>query len=137
MRNLVNLLLVVALVGLAESVYAGSPPQNAAPQQQGGQQNASPEQQQPQASSAAAVRTVTGCLIRSDSGYSLKTDTDTVPIETDRDLSQYVNKKIKVTGTLEHHQAANPSATGGPVAITDLRLRLVASVIGDCEKASK
>jgi hypothetical protein len=135
MQRLRNLLLVVVLVGLTEGVYAGSPRQNAAPQ--GGEQNASPGQQQPQASSSAAVRSVTGCLIRTDNGYSLKTDTETLPIETDRDLSQYVNKKIKVTGTLEHHQSATQSATGGPVAMTDLRLRLVASLIGDCDQASK
>ena len=137
MRNLRNLLFVIVLVGLAGIVYGGSPRLNAAPQQQGGEQNASPEQQQPQASSSAAVRSVTGCLIRTDSGYSLKTDTETLPIETDKDLSQYVNKKIKVTGTLEHHQAASSSTTGGPVAITDLRLRLVASMIGDCDQAAK
>jgi hypothetical protein len=130
-------MLVVALVGLAGGVYARSPRQNAGAQQQGGTQNASPEQQQPQASSTAAVRSVTGCLVRTDNGYSLKTDTETLPIETDRDLSQYVNKKIKVTGTLEHHQAATSSATGGPVAITDLRLRLVASMIGDCDQTTK
>jgi hypothetical protein len=136
MQNLRNLLLVVVLVGLTGTLYAGGPRQNAAGQQ-GGEQNASPSQQQPQASSSAAVRSVTGCLIRTDNGYSLKTDTDTLPIETDRDLSQYVNKKIKVTGTLEHHQTATQSATGGPVAMTDLRLRLVASLIGDCDQASK
>jgi len=133
MRNLRNLLLVAVLVGLAAGVYGASPRQDAA---QGGQ-NASPEQQQPQASSSAAVRTVTGCLVKTDSGYSLKTDTDTLPIETDQDLSQYVNKKIKVTGTLEHHRASTQSAAGGPVAITDLRLRLVASMIGDCDQTSK
>jgi len=135
MQSLRNLVLVVVLVGLTEGVYAGSPRQNAAPQ--GGEQNASPAQQQPQASSSAAVRSVTGCLIRTDNGYSLKTDTDTLPIETDRDLSQYVNKKIKVTGTLEHHKTSTQSASGGPVAMTDLRLRLVASLIGDCDQASK
>jgi hypothetical protein len=132
-RNLRTLLSVAVLVGLAAVVYGASPRQDAA---QGGQ-NASPEQQQPQTSSSAAVRSVTGCLIRTDSGYSLKTDTDTLPIETDRDLSQYVNKKIKVTGTLEHHKTAASPTTGGPVAMTDLRLRLVASMIGDCDQTSK
>jgi hypothetical protein len=136
MRNLTNLVLIVVLVVSTEVLYAGSQAQNEPAPQQGGEQNATPEQQ-PHATSSAAVRSETGCLVRSDSGYSLKTSTDTIAIETSKDLSQYVNKKIKVTGILEHHSATASSATNGPVAITDLRLRLVASVVGDCDQASK
>ena len=109
---------------------------HAAPQQ-GGEQSASPQQQLAQASSSAAAQSEIGCLVRSNSGYSLKTDTETLPIETDKDLSSYVNKRIKVTGILEHHSAAAPSSTSGPVVITDLRLRVVVSVIGECDQTSK
>jgi hypothetical protein len=140
MQTLTNLILVALLVALVENAVEGRGSRNMTAQEQGaeqGEQNASPEQQQPQASSSAAVRSVAGCLVRSDSGYSLKTDTDTLPIETDKDLSQYVGKKIKVTGILEHHSASSSSAAKGPVTLTDLRLRLVASVIGDCNQASK
>jgi len=134
MRGLLNLLVIVLLSASAETTHGRSRFESPVPEQGGGQ-SASPEQEHPQASSSAPVRTVTGCLVRSDSGYSLKTDTDTLPIETDNDLSKYVNKQIKVTGILEHHRAA--SATTSPAVITDLRLRLVASVIGDCKQASK
>ena len=140
MHPLTNLILVALLVASVENAVEGRGLQNLTAQEQGaeqGEQNPSPEQQPPQASSSAAVRSVTGCLVRSDSGYSLKTDTDTLPIETDKDLSQYVGKKIKVTGILEHHSASSSSAAKGPVTLTDLRLRLVASVIGDCHQASK
>jgi hypothetical protein len=114
----------------------------AAPQQQGQEQQAPPAEQQQspstshaQGASSATVQSVTGCLVKSDSGYSLKTDSDTYPIETDRDLSQYVNKQIKVTGILEHHNAAAPSTeNSNAIAVTDLRLRLVASVVGDCKQ---
>src|SRR5262245_60252241 len=87
----------------------------AAEQQAGETQGTSQDQQQNQqpsqhhGTSSAAVQSVTGCLIKTNAGYSLKTDTDTYPIETSRDLSQYLNKKIKVSGVLEHHNVAAPS----------------------------
>ena len=127
LTNLASLFLIVLLGAWVASANAG--------QQQGAEQSA--QQPNTQASSSMAGQSVTGCLERSDTGYSLKTDTETLPIETDKDLSSYVNKKIKVTGILEHHNAAAPSATSGPVVITDLRLRVVVSVIGDCNPASK
>ena len=114
MRMLANMLLIALLIASVESTQ-GAARSNLIAQEneaeQGGQ-NASPERQQPQTSSSAAVQSVTGCLVRSDSGYSLKTNTDTLPIESDKDLSQYVGKKIKVTGILEHHNVSSSSAKG-------------------------
>ena len=142
MRNLINLLLMLLLVSSAESVL-GSRLLNVTERGQSAEQEASPEQQTPpasqgQASSSASVQSVTGCVVQSDHGYSLKTESDTYPIETDQDLSQYVNKQVKVTGILEHHNASSPSATSGSAAvITDLRLRMIGSVIGDCNQPSK
>jgi len=139
MRMLTNMLLIALLIASVESKQGATRSQNLIAQEndaeQGGQ-NTSPERQQPQTSSSAAVQSVTGCLVRSDSGYSLKTNTDTLPIESYKDLTQYVGKKIKVTGILEHHNVSISSAKG-PVTITDLRLRLVVSIIGDCNQASK
>jgi len=137
MRKLARLMFI-ALLFLSFESFVGL--QNASAQDQGSQgneQTPAPEQQQPQTSSSAAVQSMTGCLVRSESGYSLKTDTDTLPIESDKDLSQYVDKKIKVTGILEHHNASSSSAARGPVTITDLRLRIVVSVIGDCNPGAK
>ena len=139
MRNLTNLLLTLVLVVSAASILGSG----SLLAQEGEGQNASPQQEnqqssQGQASSSAAVQSVTGCLIKSEAGYSLKTDSDTYPIETDKDLSQYVGKQIKVTGILEHHNTAVPSGTGATsTTITDLRLRLIASVVGDCAQPSK
>jgi len=119
--------------------------QNANPEQQNAnpeQQNANPEQQTPptsqgQASSTAAVQSVTGCVVQSDHGYSLKTQNDTYPIETDKDLSQYVNKQIRITGILEHHTAAPSATSGNAGVISDIRLRTIATVVGDCNQPSK
>jgi cytoskeletal protein RodZ len=131
LTNVTSLLLIILLPVWVEAVHAA--------QQQSGEQSTSPQQQQQhaQASSSATAQSETGCLVRSDSGYALKTDTETLPIETDKDLSPYVNKRIKVTGILEHHSAAAPSSTSGPVVMTDLRLRVVVSVIGECNQTSK
>ncbi|HZR59153.1 MAG TPA: hypothetical protein VFA74_19965 [Terriglobales bacterium] len=138
MRTIINLLLMLLLIISAENML-GSRLLNVTDKQQNEEQNTSPQQQTPpdsqgQASSSAAVSSVTGCVVQSDRGYSLKTDSDTYPIETDKDLSQYVNKQVKITGILEHHTAAAPAAASGSAAtITDIRLRMVASVVGDCQ----
>ena len=149
MRNIINLLLMLLLAISAQNVLA-SGALNLAGEQQNGQQTPPPDQQTPsasqgqgstsqaQGSSTTAVKSYTGCIVQSDRGYSLKTESDTIPIETDRDLSQYVNKQVTVTGILEHHNAATPSSASGNAAVlTDLRLRVVASVIGDCKEPSK
>jgi hypothetical protein len=97
-----------------------------------------PPASQGQASSTAAAQSVTGCLVQNGHGYSLMTDSGSYPIETEKDLTQYVNKQITVTGILEHHTNAAPSATSSNAAvITDIRLRIVASVVGDCNKTAK
>lgn len=138
MQEVVTRVLSLVLVIAAVTLY-GARSLAVAEQQGGEQQGSSPEQQQnpqasqPQGSSSAAVQSVTGCLVKSNSGYSLKTDTETYPVETNRDLSKYVNKKIKVSGILEHHNAAAPATeNNNAIAMTDIRLRMVASVVGDC-----
>lgn len=137
MRTLSSVLLMSLLIISAETMLGNAVQQNE-------QQNASPEQQtqpssqQGQATSKAAVQSVTGCVVKSNSGYSLMTDDGSYPIETDQDLSNYLNKRVKVTGILEHHTAASPSAaTGTPTTVTDIRLRMVATVIGDCNQSPK
>jgi hypothetical protein len=155
MKNLVETMLILLLVFSfgnlrGSSLAAQQPSQDQAqqpsqdqPQQPSQDQQTPPqESQNPQASqgsatSSASVQSMTGCLTKTDSGFALKTDTDTVPLETGKDLSQYVGKQIKVTGILEHHNAASSSANGSPATITDLRLRLIASVVGDCAPSAK
>lgn len=138
MQKLIAPVLSLAFVISALTLY-GTRLLAVVEQQAGETQSSSPDQQnnsqaaQPQASSSAAVSSVTGCLVKSNTGYSLKTDSDTYPIETDRDLSKYVDKKIKVTGILEHHNAAPSAEHSNAIAMTDIRLRMVASVVGDCK----
>src|SRR6478752_801726 len=128
MRTLINLLLMLLLAISAENVLG----------QNGEQEQQTPPTSQGQASSSAAVQSVTGCVVRTDHGFSLMTESGSDPIETSQDLSQYVNKQVKVTGILEHHTAAPPSAKGGSTAVvTDIRLRMIATVIGDCNQPSK
>lgn len=139
MRNLINLVLVFLLAALGASAI-GNPLVSNSKKNQNEGQNASQDQQAPSArgQSNAAVQSVTGCVVKGDHGFSLKTESDTYPIETDRDLSQYVNKEVKVTGILEHHTAASPSTEShNAAAITDLRLRVIVSVIGDCKESAK
>jgi hypothetical protein len=128
MRTLVNLLLILLLAISAENVLG----------QNGEQEQQTPQTSQGQASSSAAVQSVTGCVVKTDHGFSLMTESGSDPIETSQDLSQYVNKQVKVTGILEHHTGAPPSATSGSTAVvTDIRLRMIATVIGDCNQPSK
>ena len=128
MRNLINLLLMLLLAISAESVLG----------QNGEQEQQTPPTSQGQAASSAAVQSVTGCVVKTDQGFSLMTESGSYPIETGQDLSQYVNKQVKVTGVLEHHTAAPPSAASGSTSVvTDIRLRMIATVIGDCNHQSK
>jgi hypothetical protein len=112
--------------------------------QQKAEQNASPEQQahpsspQRQIISRSAVRTLTGCVVQSDHGYSLKTENEAYRIDTDIDLSHLVDMRIRVTGVLEHHTGAALSAVGGnATTVTDLHLREIGSVTGHCNQPSK
>jgi hypothetical protein len=141
MQKLMNLILMLTLTSSTGSLL-GSRLVFAATGQQNEEPNASPQQETPsaqgQASSHAAVQSVTGCVVKSDNGYSLKTKNDSYPIETGQDLSRYVDKEVRVTGILEHQNASTPSATAGSTAtITDIRLRMVATVIGDCNHSEK
>jgi hypothetical protein len=144
-------------------------------QQHDQEQNASPEQHNPpaspqgQASSDVAVHGVTGCLVQSGQGYVLMTENDAYPIDTDKDLSQFINKRIKITGIWEYHSTRSHSSTGedaaaaqneaghasnsaesgeqpqapsdqgnpNPSIAKELRLRMIASVIGDCNQTPK
>ena len=144
MQKLINLLLVLLLMGSAATVFAQQDNEKQDQQAPSKQDQQAPPQQDQQASpqgraaSSTAVQSVTGCVVKSDQGYALKTESDSYPIETDQDLSQYVNKQVKVTGILEHHTGtASSSESGNNSVITDIRLRMVATVVGDCNQAPK
>jgi hypothetical protein len=121
MRNLTNIVLTLLLAISAEYVLA--------------KQQTLPTSQGP-ASSAAILHIVTGCLVRNDHGYSLMTERNSYSIETGKDLAPYVNKQIIVTGIPEHHTNAAPSTSRNAAVVTDLRLQMIASVVGDCNRPS-
>lgn len=83
-------------------------------------------------------KSITGCVVQTNQGFFLKTDSNSYLIETDEDLSPYVNKQVNLTGILEHQNGDTPSAESGSAAvITDVRIRMIARVIGDCNQPSK
>ena len=129
MRTLKRVLIFSLLVIPAESMLGGRVQQNK-------NQNASPAQQiqqtspQGQATSSVFTLSVTGCVVRSDQGYSLKTESETYSMETDEDLSHFVNKQVKLTGFLEFPSAA-PS-NSNTTSTTNLRFLMITTVIGSC-----
>jgi hypothetical protein len=123
MRKLTKILLTPLLAISAQHVLAA-------------QQTPPASQGQP-SSSAAVLHIVTGCLVRNGYGYSLMTENSSYPIETEKDLAQYMNKQIIVTGIPEHHANAAPSTSRNAAVITDLRLRMIVSVVGDCNRPPK
>jgi hypothetical protein len=99
--------------------------------------------------SASGQRTVTGCVAREGEGFVLKTDAGTYEFDTTRDLSPWVGKKVRLTGswkatgvttTAPVKAAAAASAptddektTGPAKSFTgDLHLHITGTVIGDC-----
>ena len=136
MRNLINLMLILFLT-ISTDALRSNGLARATLNQQNEDQHASPQEQQAPTyqqqtevppSKSAAVRIYEGCVVQSDHGYSLKTKEHTYPLDTDKDLSQYVNKRVSVTAILEHHQSSDT---------TDLRLRVISKVIGDCNQSQK
>ena len=124
---------------------------------------ASPEAQ---ASSDVAVHSVTGCLVQSDRGYVLMTEDDAYPIDTNKDLSQFINQRLQITGVWEYHNGGSHSSASGnaapaqnvpesgsssaerrqapsqpgdpnPSLAKELRLRMIASVMGACNQVPK
>lgn len=99
---------------------------------------------------ASGERTIIGCLQRGDSGFVIKSADGTYELNTDRDLTAYVGKQVKISGRWEASgtfttapvagasspstaapPAAEPSA-GTPAFVGDLHLRISGVVIGDC-----
>lgn len=137
MRVLVNVLLTLLLAISWGNVF-GAQLLSASEQQQNASQDQQTPPSQTQSSKTAAVKSVTGCVVQSEGGgYSLKTATDTYPIETDKDLSQYVNKQVEVTGVLEHQHTPTQTESGNAQTVTDIRLRMIVTVVGDCKNPSK
>jgi hypothetical protein len=98
---------------------------------------------------AGGERTITGCLQRQGSGFVIKASDGTYALDTDRDLSAFVGKQIKISGRWESSgtfttapvgnapSQSAPSSSSEPNAPTpafvgDLHLHITGTVIGDC-----
>lgn len=99
---------------------------------------------------AGGEKSITGCLMRGDTGFVVKTQEGTYELNTDRDLSAYLGKEIRIeskwdaTGTLTNSPmegssvsgSAAPSApapaAGTPAFVGDLHLHITGTVLGDC-----
>lgn len=129
MRTRKCVLLLCALVILVESMSGNRLHQNR-------EQDAYPKQQiQPTSSQEQAVsnvfaQSVTGCFVHSHQGYLLKTEGEIYSIETDEDLSHFVNQQVKLTGLLQLPSAV--PASGNTKSKTNLRFLMITSVIGSC-----
>ena len=105
---------------------------------------------------AGGEKTITGCLMRGDAGFVVNTQEGTYELNTDRDLSAYVGKQIRIesrwdaTGTLTNSPMERGSASGSaaappapaqaagtPAFVGDLHLRITGTVLGDCAAQPK
>ncbi len=112
------------------------------------QQNTQPQTAGPRSQELSGSKTIVGCLERSGDGFAVRTDSDLYPLNTERDLSAYVGKKVQLSqrweakGTVttsplvsgeQKAEAAAAVPPGRPGAFSgDFHLHVEGSVIGDC-----
>src|SRR5215472_17979827 len=63
---------------------------------------------------ASGEKSVTGCLERGDSGFVIRTPEGTYEINTDRDLSAFVGKQVRIAGRWEMSGTVTTAAGGNP-----------------------
>lgn len=114
-------------------------------------QSAGTSQTSPAGTRAAASgeRSITGCVVREGDGFVLKAEEGTYQFNTDRDLSPYVGKKVKISGswkttgittTAPIKESAASTEQSNPTNNTpaaqsfqgDLQLHISGTVVGDC-----
>jgi Protein of unknown function (DUF5818) len=111
---------------------------------------------------ASGEKSVTGCLERAGSGFALRSPEGTYELNTDRDLSAFVGKQVRISGRWEMSGTvttaaggtpptgggatsgsapavpAGPAAAGeqpqgqNPAFVGDLHLHVTGTVLGDC-----
>src|SRR5215475_11236697 len=115
-------------------------------------QQTQPTQQSPSTDQrrAGGQKSITGCLLKGDTGFVVKTEEGTYELNTDRDLTAYVGKEIRIeskweaSGTLTNSPMESSSAAGAnvpappsagagaPAFVGDLHLHITGTVLGDC-----
>lgn len=113
------------------------------------QQSKPPEAAGPRSQQLSGSKTIVGCLERSGEGFAVRTDSEVYPLNTERDLSAYVGKKVQLSqswtakgtvtaspmvgGTTQEGEAAAAVPQGRPGAFSgDFNLHVEGSVVGDC-----
>jgi hypothetical protein len=99
---------------------------------------------------AGGAKSITGCLIKLDAGFGIKTNDGTYQLNTDRDLSGFVGKQVKIDGTWRASGTFTTAPVGGgtetapapatsaepgagtPAFVGDLNLHITGTVVGDC-----
>lgn len=97
---------------------------------------------------AGGHKSVVGCVVKQDGEFYLKTDEGTFQFNTDRDLTPYVGKKVRIAGTWQATGVTTTapiketgatdtgpaeSASNAPTSfVGDLRLHITGDVLGDC-----
>jgi hypothetical protein len=99
---------------------------------------------------AGGQKSIVGCLTKGDYGFVVKAADGNYELNTDRDLSAFVGKQVKIeskweaTGTLTQTPMENPptaapaaptgegGSTGTPAFVGDLHLHITGTVVGDC-----
>jgi hypothetical protein len=98
---------------------------------------------------SSGERVVVGCVEKMGNSFVLKGDDGTYPLDTDRDLTPYVGKRIKLAGvwtatgttTTAPMNASSPASaqpgageqsTSPQAFVGDLHLHITGEVVGDC-----
>src|SRR5215471_10745974 len=63
---------------------------------------------------ASGEKSVTGCLERAGSGFVLRSPEGTYELNTDRDLSAFVGKQVRIAGRWELSGTVTTAAGGNP-----------------------
>jgi hypothetical protein len=162
MRLLAGVLAVsLAIAGSAQtSSPQDQPPAHGSsahqpPSSESGAANAQGVTSETNARHLTGERTVVGCVVQNGDEYVLRTEQETFPINTDRDVTPYVGKKVKIEGNWEatgitttapmQGSSSSKPAKGsptdakqsGPAFAGELRLRIIGTVIGECGEAQK
>jgi uncharacterized protein DUF5818 len=147
-------LLCLMLASVAAAAQAGA---GAQPQGQGStQQSETGQPSTPRTQSLSGSKTVEGCLERQGDGFAVRTEEGVYPLNTERDLTAYIGKRVRLQeqwdakGTVTNspiagsekagtgEAAASAAPPGRPSAFSgDFRLHVEGSVIGDCTPTSK
>jgi len=97
---------------------------------------------------SSGEKSVVGCVVKEGNDFFLKADDGVYQFNTERDLTPYVGKKVRISGKWQAtgvtttapmkasggNEAATPaSASNAPTSISgDLHLHITGEVVGDC-----